>query len=551
MITMTLSIALPARTALTFMVAATVAAADATTASTTLHDRWVYCPTNLQVDANADTLIALIQRSAKAGYNGVLVSDTKFGFLGKVIPEYFKNAARVKQAAADAHVEIIPEVFPIGYSDSLLENDPNLVEALPIRDDVFVVQGGEARPDPADAPVLKGGAPLTFAGWDWHDPTTVTVDPGGGVKMEPRGNNARIVQKIAVLPFHQYHLAVKVKTVGFQGTPQITVLAGDMQLNYANLGVPGDQDWTVHHAVFNSLDHTEIMLYLGCWDGRAGSLWWDDVHLEDAGLVNIVRRDGAPLTVTAADGKKLDEGRDFTAVSDPRMGVIPWPGGYEVWHPAPTIHTSLPDGTKLTVSAYHAITVYDGQVMICPSEPKTIALLKDQATRVKKLWDARTFFMAHDEIRVLGWDESCTKRKLTPGQILADNLRTCTKILRDLNPGGRIVVWSDMFDPNHNAHDHYFLVNGDLAHSWDGLDKDVIVALWNFDKRKESAEFFAKRGNPLLIAGYYDADPAQIKTWLQATDSVGGAEGVMYTTWANKYDDLEKFAGFLPPAPGR
>jgi hypothetical protein len=113
-----------------------------------------------------------------------------------------------------------------------------------------------------------------------------------------------------------------------------------------------------------------------------------------------------------------------------------------------------------------------------------------------------------------------------------------------------MVVWSDMFDPTHNAHDKYYLINGDLAHSWDGLDKDVIVALWNFDKRAESAAFFAKRGNPLLVAGYYDADPAQIRTWLQATDAVGGAEGVMYTTWANRYDDLETFAGFLPVVSG-
>jgi hypothetical protein len=512
--------------------------------------RWVYCPTNLQVDANADKLIELIQRASKAGYTGALVADSKFAFLGQVIPQYFKNLARVKQAAADANVEIIPEIFDIGYSNNLLENDPNLAEGLPIRDDVFVVKDGEARPDPSDAPVLKGGAPFDLARWDWHDPT-VTADPAGGVVMTPDGHNARIVQKLQVKPFHQYHLAVTVRTIGFHGTPQITVLAGDQQLNYANLGVPGDSDWTVRHAVFNSLDHTEVNLYLGCWDGTAGTLAWKDAHLDDAGLLNLVRRDGAPLTVRGADGKTLVEGHDFDPVADPHMGNVPWNGSYEVWHPAPAIHTTFPDGTKLTVSAYHAITVGDGQVMICPSEPKTIALLTDEAKRVHAAWGATTYFMAHDEIRVLDWDESCAKRKLTPGEILADNVHTCLGILRATAPGARIVVWSDMFDPGHNAHDHYYLVNGDLAGSWNGLDKDVTIALWNFDKRDESAAFFAHRGNPLLIAGYYDADPAQIRDWLAATDKVGGAFGVMYTTWANHYGDLERFAGFLPPAHGK
>ena len=63
--------------------------------------------------------------------------------------------------------------------------------------------------------------------------------------------------------------------------------------------------------------------------------------------------------------------------------------------------------------------------------------------------------------------------------------------LRELNPGGEIYVWNDMFDPFHNAHDHYALINGDLSGSWEGLDKDVIIANWYFDRRDENLPFFA------------------------------------------------------------
>ena len=241
-------------------------------------------------------------------------------------------------------------------------------------------------------------------------------------------------------------------------------------------------------------------------------------------------------------GRTLVEGKDFSPVSDPRMGSVPYKGSYEVWHEPPSIKTSLPDGTRLRVSFYHMVTVNQDQVMICPSEPKTVEVLRDEARRVHQLWGAKTYFMMHDEIRVLGWDESCVKRNLTPGAILADNVKTCARILRETAPGCRILVWSDMFDPNHNAHKDYYLVNGDLAGSWQGLDKGIVIAVWYFDKREASMRFFSGLGNKMLIAGYYDADPARIGDWLATARAVGGVEGVMYTTWRKDFSNLDAFS---------
>ena len=182
--------------------------------------------------------------------------------------------------------------------------------------------------------------------------------------------------------------------------------------------------------------------------------------------------------------------------------------------------------------------------MVCPSEPRTFELLRDQAVRVHKLWNAKGYMMSHDEIRVLNWCDACRSRNLTPGQILADNVKRCAALLREVNPGGRIYVWSDMFDPNHNAvRGPYYLVNGSLEGSWDGLGEDVIIVPWYFEKRAESLKFFAERGHRQVIAGYYDANPARIADWLTAAKAVPGSViGVMYTTWQNKFGDLEKFA---------
>lgn len=523
-------------------------------------DRLLYTPTNLAVDDNITSLTTLIDRAGKAGYSGILLADSKFARLGDLPEHYFANCRKVMAAAEQQGLEIIPAVFPVGYSNDLLWHDPNLAEALPVRDAVFVVEGGAARCRPDRQPSLPGGDMSNLSKWSWHD-EIVTSDGRCATVTDPKGRNARLSQKLTLTPYRQYHVSVRIRTKDFRGTPEIKALVSTgkdepASLVFSSLGVKPTQEWRTHHAVFNSLDHTEVTLYFGCWDGSTGALSWDDSLIEEVGLLNVVRRKGAPLSVQieTKDGRTpLVEGTDFEPVVDPRMGhpLNLWPGEYDVWHepPAITLKKPLKDGTRLRVSYYHVVTVNDGQVMICPSEPRTLELLRDQARRMHELWHTKAYWMSHDEVRCLNQDESCRSRGLSAGQILADNARECVKILKEINPGGRIYVWSDMFDPNHNArpgNENYYLVRGDLAGSWEGLDKDVIIGAWYFEKRAESLAFFAERGHPLLIAGYYDGPPGvgvrQITQWLSAVPPKADLRGVLYTTWQQRYGDLEPFA---------
>ncbi len=150
--------------------------------------------------------------------------------------------------------------------------------------------------------------------------------------------------------------------------------------------------------------------------------------------------------------------------------------------------------------------------------------------------------MQHDEIRIMNWDKASMDRQLDAGQILADNVKQCTKILQEVHPKGKIYVWSDMFDPFHNAHDNYYLVRGNLANSWEGLDPKVIIVNWNEGRAAKSLKFFADRGHRTIIAGYYDAPVDHLDGWLNAAREVGSVDGVMYTTWQNNFSDLEAFA---------
>ncbi len=533
-----------------------------------LEHRWVYVSRNLLPDENVPVVQDIFRRAAGAGYNGIVLTDSKFSRLHEMDQTYFDHVAAVKQTADEVGLEIIPCVMPIGYSSGILAHDPNLAEGLPVRDALFVVRDGKADVI-ADPPVaLKNGDfeqadGHKFGGWDWQENVgesvfaDTTVVHGGKVaaRMEgirtaaPEHGNCRFHQLVKVAPFRCYHIEAWTKTEGFEnpGGVRIAVLTkSGKSLQYKHLDIRPTQDWTRQDVVFNSLDNTELRIYVGVWQGRGGKLWWDEVKLEEVGLLNVLRRPGCPLIVRGEEGTAYEEGRDFAPVADERLGTVPWSGSYELYHAWPALqltpNSRLREGQRLRVSFYHPVIMGGGQVMCCLSEPKVYEILKDQVQRVNALLQPNGFFMSHDEMRVANWCKACQDRGMTPGEMLADNVRRCVGIIRDIRPDARIHVWSDMFDPNHNARGDYYLVNGSWAGSWEGLPSDVVIVNWFYRARKENLPWFAERGHQQILAGYYDKSEFHTPQWLRDAEGIPGVAGVMYTTWRHQYDDLEGFA---------
>lgn len=551
------------------------AAARADDAPPNYQRRWFYAAMNLQVKEQADRLIDLIGRAKAAGYNGVVLADYKFNILDRVPDFYFPNVARVKAAADAAGVEIIPAVFGIGYSNGLLAHDPNLAEGMPVVDAPFVAHQGEARlvPDP-QAVIANGDLEETtgdrFLRYGFQDgPGTATfadreIAHHGGVSCrmidDGTNGNRRLIQRVAVRPHACYRLSAWVKTRDLQSPGSFRLLAlgaGKTRraLTFFEGGIEPTQDWKQVEVVFNSLDQQAVNLYAGIWGPSAGTLWIDEFTLVELGPVNILRRAGCPLTVASDDGgTTYEEGRDFEPLIDPKLGRVPYAGEYEFGHPAPPIRLTrgsrIREGQRLKVGWYHPVLTVAGQIMCCPSEEKTYAILLDQARRVNELLRPRTFFMSHDEIRVMNWCAACQARRSTPGEMLAENLRRCVAILGEVAPGAELVVWSDMFDPHHNAVDGYYLVNGTLAGSWDGLPRGATIANWNGRKKRESLKFFADRGHRQVIAGFYDAPGLSGFTgWDQAARGVPNVDGFLYTTWRGDYKLLPRYGSAMRHAP--
>ena len=97
---------------------------------------------------------------------------------------------------------------------------------------------------------------------------------------DPKNGHGRACQTLAVQPFRYYHVSVAVKTKDFEsaGDVRIAVLAKDgTALNYYQPHVEKTQDWKRIDVTFNSLEFSQVNLYLGIWGGRRGTIWWDDV----------------------------------------------------------------------------------------------------------------------------------------------------------------------------------------------------------------------------------------------------------------------------------
>jgi len=123
--------------------------------------RWVFYMGNLWVDANITTLQGVLTRAAETGYTHALLSDSKFARLGGMDSHYFANVAKIKSTAAALGIEIVPAVFPIGYSNDILFHDPNLIEALPVKNALLVVSNGFA--------LAQADPPVAFRGGDFSD----------------------------------------------------------------------------------------------------------------------------------------------------------------------------------------------------------------------------------------------------------------------------------------------------------------------------------------------------------------------------------------------
>jgi len=524
--------------------------------------RWVYVSRGLASDQEVEDIRGIARTAAEHGLNGLVFAGGLDG-LSLQPPAYLDRLSRVKGICEEYQLELIPEFFSVGYG-GLLGHNRNLAEGIPVKDALFVVAGSEARlaPDPPVA-FVNGGLEdyegNRVKGYQFHDQpgevsfvdTQVFKEGAVSLRFENFTSNpyghGRIMQEIPVRPRRCYRVTCWVKTeeLAPAGVFKLQALAeSGRALAPWEPQAPATADWRKLTLGFNSWDLDKVRVYAGAWGARSGKFWVDDFRIEEVGLVNVLRRPGTPVTVRSEEtGLVYTEGPDYLPIVDPNLT-------FRFDHDAPPIRvlpgSRIRNGERLRVDYYHGMSVYSGQVTTCMSEPQVYDIWREQVRLVHRLLAPRKYLLSMDEIRAGGSCQACKQRELSMAQILGDCFTRQVEMIREQNPEAEVYTWSDMLDPNHNAHGDYYLVEGDFTGSWEYVPKDLGIVCWYYARRRESLAHFSGLGFRTAAGAYYDGDTLDNpKGWLEALDETPGACGIMYTTWQNKYELLGPFGDLV------
>ena len=537
-----------------------------------MRDRWFYVSYKLDSDEGAADVVALLERAGKVDLNGMLWS-APWDSADEWSQDALARFEKIKTAAEKANVEIIPILWSIGYG-TMTGRDPNLAEGLRVEGLPLVARNGRAvfEESSVDAPnadceAWDGNALKNLPGFQdqpgkvsFRDQETKREGDSAlrfeNLDSDPHGHG-RVMWELKLEPERVYRASIWLKASKFIGRSVLQAYAMDgRQLSVANASAKADPDGTVSYdwkraqVSFRVPKDGKVRIYAGVWDGKTGKVWVDDLKIESLGFVNPLQRPGTPIEVFNADrSTRYEQGKDWIM---PEFRVAPWKTD------APSQALVLPegsriaDGERLVVDYYYPQLVGAPQIGTCMSEPKLYEYFEKSAAAVVKLLNPQKWFLSMDEIRCAGTCKACKERGISLAAILADCIAKQREIIKKARPDADVYIWSDMLDPNHNAHADYYACEGDYSGVWDLVPKDLIVSCWWYEMREKSMAFFSERGFKTQGAAYYDTDDLEgCADWFELCKRTPGCVGIMYTTWQKKYELLEGFGKLVAPQNDR
>ncbi len=250
----------------------------------------------------------------------MVLADAKLELPAAIGGAYYRGRLQqVLNHAASKGIAVVLHILGFGYSNAILSINPNLAEGQPVVGANFTVApDGQSllfSPSSTATVPINGGfesySGNTFTNWWFQDAigvrtfvdTNVTHSGSASLRIDGGSGNARLGVKFAVQPYRQYHVRAWMRTQNFNArVNQLDIRMEDSYTfqfrNFDDYHGPfvyqPTQDWTRYDFVFNSSTSTMPNLYLGLWDNSSGSVWFDDVSVQEIALVNLLRRSGAP-----------------------------------------------------------------------------------------------------------------------------------------------------------------------------------------------------------------------------------------------------------------
>lgn len=505
-------------------------------------DRFVFAAKSCLTERGADEAAALVRRAAAEGCCAIAL-DSAFDRIGSWSDGEMANFRRFESVCRECGVEIVPLVWSVGYG-TMLWQDPDLAEGLPLDGVEYAAEGGRLVPQP-------GKTVVTLADFRVVDGATVERTPGGGASFRDFGEDgafhARMAHRATLKPHRRYVVSGRVRSVGMGGGKSAFLVQG-----YDDVGTPEevhyfanaplewkpDGEWVDFSFHMTTGDEAGIEFWVGvwAWSGLGGRAELASLEVREAtGVGAILRRDGCPVRVRSAEGgRAFAEGADYEVArgADGAASFRAVPGG------------AIADGEKVLVDAYATFPLKNGtQIPVCMSERKLYRLFAANARDIEAAFSPKRWFLSMDEIRLGGTCKACRDRSEDMAHILASCVRTQRGIIRRVHPGAEVIVWGDMFNPWANAVKRYSMTRGSFEGSLALIPKDVVIADWNGETWDRALGFYEKNGFSVLCCTYYDTATLEEKAYkeIDLAAGRGNVRGFMYTTWMDKYGFLADF----------
>ncbi|MFO1002909.1 MAG: hypothetical protein U0936_21470 [Planctomycetaceae bacterium] len=539
-------------------------------------EKWFYAyvdllrdeiPTTDETNYTTEELKTLFKDLKEHKYMVVVLSSYQLGDKSFLNPsdadtKIRDNLAAIKLAAHKHGIEIIPEVMSVGASEKILQTAYHLAEATPVRRQrlrLVETDGSMILGLPSGDNLLHNS---TFSGTRDQLKKSWEIDDSfdNAVKQRPLDQELNLnalefdlslatgievgQNDIFFNPWHQYRLSFTLKTCAVgpadsKGTVEFyaKVRGKDggryVKIEDVDFKVTSTQPETNYQILLNSFHCAEGQFWFGFPNGSAGKAVISNVRLEEALGPNMIRRQDTEVTANEKEvlritvfnesaGKPLQEGKDFAEWRDSE--VIE--NGFR--HNRRDFNIQfLPDRVnlddKISVSYFHATLPNASHGKVCCSlrHPEVFNIFRQQLEAINSIVQPRRWMIDHDEIRAMGHDP--LSKADAPGVILAENLKKCIDLLQLVDPGAEVVLFNDMYDPNHNAvaktcpQSFFPMVSGDFTDSWKGLNESVTILNWQTAQRpmnkddisawKKSLDHFRDRKTPQIISGFYDVVP--------------------------------------------
>ena len=373
-----------------------------------------------------------------------------------------------------------------------------------------------------------------------HGAASMKISPSPG----DRYHDPKVEQFVPVEPYRLYNVSFWYKTSNYSGKIWILFFRPHtpQKITWWWTKPSATSSWKKATIEVHSFMCDTIQIYLGAFGAQSGTLWIDELTIEEINPIWLLQRDDTPFHAYEEPGHvPLTEGTDFIIEENFSKDF----GDCYTHHP--TIRRvpggRLSNGDQITIDWYCAFRYEGWRESPCFSLLEPLAYYQQWISLCDSLFNPDGFKIHLNEISLANWDPACIARNETPAQIVGSYARQMYNIIQARRPGAPVQIYGDMFDPYDQGIEYIRAVNGSMLGSLFELPTTITLLALTQGNIHQSLNYFSQNGYPsiaahngsrTLLAGLNNAEAAR---------SYASCQGTSFYDWEwSPYDSIPHLA---------